>query len=110
MEEEWEVLSGCNACINSSLCYHLGNCALLTANILFPQNNKTKRDYIKKLRGGITRPDLYAQEMQLKVDRVTKVPEPEKWSNQERHYRTWSGPVRLTVIEKMAITELNRPR
>lgn len=132
-EEKWIALSGCNACINTALCHHLGNCALLTTDALLPDNNKRKRDYIKKLRGGITRPDLFAQEMKMKLVSSWSVPEttPKAWPGDEdgkyrqtetikrsnykvrsteKTYRTWDGPVTLTRLEKMFLAELNKPR
>lgn len=99
--EEWAVLSGCNACINSQLCNKMGNCALLNIDIIYPENNKQKRDYIRRLRGGICRPDLMAQELSLKVQ-----PKKEK----EVVYRTKQGKVNLTTIEKMFISYINKPR
>lgn len=133
-QEQWVVLSGCNACINFQLCHHLETCALLHVDIMYPANDKRKRNYIKKLRSGITRPDLYAQ--QMKMELVNNWPEPShppriwpnnegikykhtkvsdnrtgyRMKNAEKTYRTWDGPIKLTTIEKMCIESLNKPR
>ena len=108
----WVSLNGCNACINSSICKDLGNCVLLTVDEHFPVNDKRKRKAIQRLRGmpHMTREKIdeivwdVLDSFKVKVtgqDNRPKDPE-------EKTYRTWNGPVRLTVIEKMCINSLKR--
>ena len=108
VEEPWVVLSGCNACINSTVCAELGNCVLLTLDTRFPLNNKSKKKMIQRLRNNSMSVDtrrLYLsylkEEMKLGIQKKA-------W--EDEYVQTWNNSIKLTVIEKMCIEQLNRPR
>ena len=101
MKEEWKSLNGCHTCINTNVCKELGSCTLLVIDHKYPEYTKTKRKMIQKIR------TLPANDVNYYVDTLRyKQPVTEE----EIYYRSWSGPVRLTVIERMCINELNKPR
>lgn len=149
-EDEWKVLSGCNACINSRVCSELGSCCLLVINAKYPEYTKVKRKMIQRIRTLCADNIKYWVET-LKYKNMLKDtedwnewPEPEVTPNiwpgdHEGKYkqtkvldrtpykmkkkipygsreviepmvRTWDGLVKLTVIERMCIESLNKPR
>ena len=89
-EEPWIVLSGCNACINTSACEKLGNCVMLTIDKAIPEYNKRKRKLITRVRNGaqVNFDDLFVEQQEVYQEPV----------------------VNLTVFEKMAINSLNNKR
>ena len=101
-ENEWEVLSGCAFCVNSTMCRHLGNCITLSIDFVYPIDCPKKRKILNKLKGSIVRPDLYAQEIRLLVSTAIKKKQPCVVEAVET--------VRLTVVEKMFIEALQKPR
>ena len=102
-EHEWEVLSGCKVCINSRMCLQLGNCITLSIDFVYPFDCTKKRKILNKLKGSIVRPDLYAQEIRLLVSMaIEKQKEPDMVEAEVT--------VRLTVLEKMFIESLQKPR
>ena len=122
-KEEWIVLSGCNACINSTVCNHLGNCVLLTIDNELPEYNKRKRKLIQKIR---TYGNGSMEQIRLSIKKATtdhsleyrRIRKAERrditagWKEEpdEKIIRTWQGPVSLTRLEQLFIAELNRPR
>src|SRR2546430_2049602 len=100
MEEEWKNLSGCNSCINSSICKDLGNCLLLTVDMHFPENNKRKRNLITRLRQmpHISRSDKVEQivwdiidSYKPKMDLKFGTSKSKKADDIDSTYRTWNG-------------------
>ncbi len=123
-EEEWKVLSGCNACINSKVCKSQGNCIMLTVDKILPEYTKSKRKLIQRIRtygnGSIEQIQLIVKKVEREREKATgdqlskkiRIDKSQGWLDEpnEKMIRTWKGPVRLTVIEKMFIDELNKPR
>ena len=118
-EDGWISLNGCNACINTSICKAIGNCVLLTVNVHFPLFNKRKRNVINHIR----QMPLYTNgenvenivwdlmdSFKPKFDMTKPVPQSSTHTPNEPVCRTYDGPVRLTVIEKMFIKSLNQKR
>ncbi len=98
-EDVWKVLNGCNTCINTSVCDGLGNCVLLSIDSEMPENNKSKKRLISKIRtfgnGDPKQLASYKKQMGKVSEPVVKEYEPE---------------IRLTLIEKMFIESLKKKR
>lgn len=107
-EEPWINLTGCNSCINSSVCDSLGNCILLNINQAIPEYNKRKRRLIQRIRtygnGSVEQISAYIKKVEPQLENI------EEWPYYEKTYRTYSGKIGLTKLEKMFIENLNKPR
>ncbi len=115
-EQEWVVLSGCNACINSHLCKELGNCVLLSLNNRYPVNDKKKRRMVQRMRHWSGTSAQYKETFMSWLNDVPELwPEPEvvprAWpDDEEGKYKKTKSTVRLTKIEQMFIDAINKPR
>ena len=100
-EEEWEVLHGCNSCINTAVCEKLGNCILLSINHAMPENDKKKKRLISKVRtfgnGGMEQLNAYKSQL-------------EKQAGKKEVAVIDTPTVRLTLLEKMFLESLNKKR
>jgi len=113
-EEPWINLNGCNACINTIMCDKLGSCSLVLIDGKFPVYNKVKRKMMLRIRS-VGHRNVDKMIAELKSDNIGDWVEPEltprMWpTDTDGKYKESKVTKRLTRLEQMFISELNKPR